>query len=170
MSVIGSNVLAGSAAAAGGGGGATGTVVAVGHTTDPFVSVYDWDSGFGSKYSDPSTKPAGTGRGVAFSPDGNNIVIAHFTSPYVSAYPFSSSGFGSKYSDPSTTPTGNGLAVAFTPDGNDVAITGFGTFKVKRREERKGRNPKTGEEITIKAANAASFKAGKGLKEAINQS
>jgi DNA-binding protein HU-beta len=55
-------------------------------------------------------------------------------------------------------------------NGNDVAITGFGTFKVKRREERKGRNPKTGEEITIKAANAASFKAGKGLKEAINQS
>ena len=42
--------------------------IAVAHGTSPFISVYPWGSGFGTKYSDPSTLPAGTGRGVAFSP------------------------------------------------------------------------------------------------------
>lgn len=52
--------------------------------------------------------------------------------------------------------------------GDEVTLVGFGTFKVKHRAARKGRNPKTGEEIEIKAANVPSFKAGKGLKEAVN--
>lgn len=52
--------------------------------------------------------------------------------------------------------------------GDEVTLVGFGTFKVKHRAARKGRNPKTGEEIDIKAANVPSFKAGKGLKEAVN--
>jgi DNA-binding protein HU-beta len=52
--------------------------------------------------------------------------------------------------------------------GDEVSLVGFGTFKVKHRAARKGRNPKTGEEIDIKAANVPSFKAGKGLKEAVN--
>ena len=52
--------------------------------------------------------------------------------------------------------------------GDEVSIVGFGTFKVKHRAARKGRNPKTGEEIEIAAANVPSFKAGKGLKDAVN--
>ncbi|NKC12745.1 MAG: integration host factor subunit alpha [Gammaproteobacteria bacterium] len=52
--------------------------------------------------------------------------------------------------------------------GDNVAIAGFGTFAVKRRDERKGRNPQTREEITIPASNVPGFKAGKALKDAVN--
>jgi DNA-binding protein HU-beta len=51
--------------------------------------------------------------------------------------------------------------------GDQVTLVGFGTFSVRERAERKGRNPQTGEEITIKAAKIPSFKAGKGLKDTI---
>ena len=51
--------------------------------------------------------------------------------------------------------------------GDEVVLTGFGSFKVKHREARKGRNPKTGEEIHIAAVNVPSFKAGKSLKDAV---
>ncbi|MCK5831001.1 MAG: HU family DNA-binding protein [Methylococcales bacterium] len=53
-------------------------------------------------------------------------------------------------------------------NGDSVALVGFGTFSVKDRAERKGRNPQTGAEITIKAAKIPSFKAGKSLKDAVN--
>ena len=53
-------------------------------------------------------------------------------------------------------------------NGDQVAIAGFGTFLVRRREARTGRNPRTGEAMTIKASNAPSFKAGKALKDAVN--
>ncbi|GJM09124.1 MAG: DNA-binding protein HU-beta [Lysobacteraceae bacterium] len=53
-------------------------------------------------------------------------------------------------------------------DGNSVALVGFGTFNVKRRDARTGRNPRTGETINIAAANVPSFKAGKALKDAVN--
>ncbi|MDP3333682.1 MAG: HU family DNA-binding protein [Methylococcaceae bacterium] len=52
--------------------------------------------------------------------------------------------------------------------GDSVALVGFGSFEVKERAERKGRNPQTGEEITIAAARLPSFKAGKSLKDAVN--
>lgn len=52
-------------------------------------------------------------------------------------------------------------------NGDQVTLVGFGTFSVRERAERKGRNPQTGEEITIKAAKIPSFKAGKGLKDTI---
>jgi len=51
--------------------------------------------------------------------------------------------------------------------GNSVALVGFGTFEVKERAERSGRNPQTGEAITIAAAKIPSFKLGKGLKDAV---
>lgn len=51
--------------------------------------------------------------------------------------------------------------------GDDVALIGFGTFSVKERAARTGRNPKTGEELKIAAAKVPSFKAGKALKEAV---
>jgi len=52
--------------------------------------------------------------------------------------------------------------------GDSITLVGFGSFEVKERAERKGRNPQTGEEITIAAANIPSFKPGKALKDAVN--
>ena len=52
--------------------------------------------------------------------------------------------------------------------GGDVRLVGFGTFSVARRAQTRGRNPRTGEAITIPASNQAKFKAGKALKEALN--
>ena len=52
--------------------------------------------------------------------------------------------------------------------GDDVAMIGFGTFGLKERAARKGRNPQTGQEIDIPAAKLPNFKAGKQLKEAVN--
>lgn len=53
-------------------------------------------------------------------------------------------------------------------DGGKVQLMGFGTFEVKERAARKGRNPQTGEEIDIPAAKVPSFKAGKLLKDTVN--
>ncbi|HHV72159.1 MAG TPA: HU family DNA-binding protein [Clostridia bacterium] len=53
--------------------------------------------------------------------------------------------------------------------GEKVQIMGFGSFEVRPREARKGRNPQTGEEIEIPATNNPVFKAGKALKELVNQ-
>ncbi|HMU86572.1 MAG TPA: HU family DNA-binding protein [Agitococcus sp.] len=51
--------------------------------------------------------------------------------------------------------------------GDSVALVGFGTFSVKERAARKGRNPKTGQEIEIAASKVPDFKVGKGLKDAV---
>ena len=51
--------------------------------------------------------------------------------------------------------------------GETVSLVGFGTFSVKERGERQGRNPQTGDSITIQAAKIPSFKAGKALKDAV---
>ena len=52
--------------------------------------------------------------------------------------------------------------------GGSVSLVGFGTFSVKARAARAGRNPRTGETIQIPASNVPGFKAGKGLKDAVN--
>lgn len=52
--------------------------------------------------------------------------------------------------------------------GNSVSLVGFGTFSVKERAARTGRNPRTGEPIQIKASKVPGFKAGKALKDAVN--
>ena len=49
-----------------------------------------------------------------------------------------------------------------------VTIAGFGTFSTKRRSARQGRNPRTGESITIAASKVPSFKPGKTLRDAVN--
>jgi DNA-binding protein HU-beta len=51
--------------------------------------------------------------------------------------------------------------------GQNVTLVGFGTFKISKRKARKGRNPRTGEVITIKAAKVPRFSAGKSLKDAV---
>jgi DNA-binding protein HU-beta len=53
--------------------------------------------------------------------------------------------------------------------GEKVQLVGFGTFEVRERSARKGRNPQTGEEIDIPAASVPAFKAGKALRESINK-
>ena len=52
-------------------------------------------------------------------------------------------------------------------DGQQVALPGFGTFEVRARAARQGRNPQTGQAIEIKASKVPSFKAGKALKDAV---
>ena len=52
--------------------------------------------------------------------------------------------------------------------GDSVALVGFGTFSVKERAARTGRNPQTGDPINIAAAKVPGFKAGKALKDAVN--
>jgi len=54
-------------------------------------------------------------------------------------------------------------------NGDKVQLVGFGTFEVRERSARKGRNPQTGEEIDIPAASVPAFKAGKALKDSINK-
>ena len=53
-------------------------------------------------------------------------------------------------------------------EGDQVALVGFGTFLVKERAARTGRNPQTGEPIEISAAKIPTFKPGKALKDAVN--
>lgn len=53
--------------------------------------------------------------------------------------------------------------------GESVALLGFGTFNVSARAAREGRNPQTGAAIKIAASKTVTFKAGKGLKDAVNE-
>ena len=53
--------------------------------------------------------------------------------------------------------------------GEKVALVGFGTFEVRKRAERKGRNPRTKKEIIITASTVPVFRAGKGMKDKVNK-
>lgn len=61
-----------------------------------------------------------------------------------------------------------GLIGDFLADGENVQLIGFGNFEVRDRAERTGRNPQTGETITIPASKTPAFKAGKALKDKVN--
>lgn len=69
----------------------------------------------------------------------------------------------SRVLDAMTSAVGDALA-----DGEQVALVGFGTFMVRERPARSGRNPRTGETIQIAASKTPSFKAGKALKDRVN--
>lgn len=60
------------------------------------------------------------------------------------------------------------IITATLRDGSTVTLSGFGTFSVTSRAARTGRNPRTGEPIPISASKNPKFKAGKGLKDAVN--
>jgi DNA-binding protein HU-beta len=62
----------------------------------------------------------------------------------------------------------DGIAISLQ-NGDPVVLVNFGTFVVKERAAREGRNPVTGEKIKINAAKVVGFKAGKGLKEAVKE-
>ena len=60
------------------------------------------------------------------------------------------------------------VVTAALVEGEKVQLVGFGSFEVRKRAARKGRNPQTKEEIKIPASKAPVFKAGKALKELVN--
>ncbi|HEU4570643.1 MAG TPA: HU family DNA-binding protein [Gemmatimonadales bacterium] len=62
-----------------------------------------------------------------------------------------------------------GVIASALKKGDEVAITGFGSFKVRKRAARTGRNPQTGKTIKIAASKVPAFKAGKGLKDIVNK-
>ncbi|MQA88788.1 MAG: DNA-binding protein HU [Gemmatimonas sp.] len=62
----------------------------------------------------------------------------------------------------------DGIIARALKSGEKVQITGFGVFESRKREARTGRNPRTGKEIRIGASTSAAFRAGKGLKDAVN--
>jgi len=84
---------------------------AIANTSSPYVQATPFvlGTGYGAKYSNPSTLPTGAGGGVAFDEDHSTIFVAHDTTPNISSYPFDvDTGFGAKYSNPATLPaTGN---------------------------------------------------------------
>ena len=101
------------------------------HDNSPYISAWEFSAaGFGTKFGDPSSVPAGYGYGCDFHPDGDAIAVAHGTSPFISAYKWSGSGFGAKYSNPSSLPGGEGRAVQFSPAGTEVALAHHGGDKV----------------------------------------
>ena len=76
-------------------------------------------------------------------------------------------GISKKAAEAALAATLEGITTALTK-GDKVALVGFGTFETRKREARTGRNPQTGKEIKIAATTVPAFKAGKGLKDAVN--
>lgn len=79
----------------------------------------------------------------------------------------SATGLSKKDSESAFNATFQQIAGALAK-GDEVSILGFGSFKVKERAARTGRNPKSGEPIKIKAAKVPSFKPGSLLKDSVN--
>ena len=92
-------------------------------SNSPYITVYAYNSGFSSKYSNPATTPTGIGYKPAFNPSQTVLAVAHATSPYVTAYPWSGSGFGSKYSNPSALLNNTAYGVSFDSSGNNIAVS-----------------------------------------------
>lgn len=99
------------------------SILAVAHDSTPYLTVYKFNdvTGFGTKYSNPSTLPPGDGKGVAFSPDNSTIALANHQYNGVNAYPWNSStGFGTKYT---LTLNEFSYGITFNPAGTVVAST-----------------------------------------------
>lgn len=77
------------------------------------------------------------------------------------------SGISKKESEAALKSIVDGITKALQKKDGKITLVGFGTFSKTRRAARKGRNPRTGEEINIKATNVAKFKPGKKLKDAV---
>ena len=77
-------------------------------------------------------------------------------------------GLSKKDSDAALAATVEAITEALKA-GDKVALIGFGTFEVRERGERSGKNPRTGEVIKIKASKVPAFKAGKPLKDSVNK-
>jgi 6-phosphogluconolactonase (cycloisomerase 2 family) len=80
---------------------------------------------FSSQLTDPTTTPTGTANGIAYSPDGNFLAVAHATTPFVTIYEISGEGAAAtftKLSDPATLPASTGNGIAFSNDSRFMAV------------------------------------------------
>ena len=98
-----------------------GLVMAVAHSTSPFVTTYDWSEGAWVKRANPASLPPGTGNGVALTPDGLVMTVAHSISPFITTYDWSG-GAWVKRADPASLPPNTVYGVALTPDGLVMAV------------------------------------------------
>lgn len=102
------------------------TQVAFSQTASPCISLYPWSSGsgFGTKYANPATLPpfGNNPNSISFNPITNDVAIGSSASPFIAAYPVTSSGFGTKYSNPSTAIGGTVYSVRFSPVGDVLTI------------------------------------------------
>lgn len=92
----------------------------------PYIAAWPFSgSGFGTRYSNPSTSVGSSGNGVAFNRQTSSVAIASSLTPFVSAYPFdTSSGFGTKFANPSTAIQGSdATGVAFNPTGDALGVS-----------------------------------------------
>lgn len=129
-------------------------VIAVAYLASPYVNVYPWSAGFGTKYANPATLPTDFGFEVAFNPADTAIAVAHDVTPYISTYPWSA-GFGTKYANPATLPDGQGSDVAFNSTGNTIAVANATTTYITAYPWSAG--------FGTKYANPATLPTGQGL-------
>lgn len=94
-------------------------IMGVSASTSPYIAAWAWNNttGFGTKYSNPSTALPYSSDRMAMSPDGKAVIVTRTsTSPYVTAYAWdSASGFGTKYANPTVAPTATIRSVTFVP-------------------------------------------------------
>ena len=90
-----------------------GNDIAIAHDVTPFITVYPWSSGFGTKYSNPAILPTGNADDVEYSINGDTIAVTHANSPQITAYPWSVSGFGTKYANPVGLSSVDGVGLDF---------------------------------------------------------
>ena len=100
--------------------------------------------------------------GVDVGQFNQQIAIAHTTTPFVSAYPWSGSGFGTKFANPGTLPASNGRGVAFSPAGTEIAIAHDATPFVSAY-------PWSGSGFGTKFTNPGTLPASNGLGVAFNE-
>lgn len=102
---------------------ASANYIVAGHLSSPYVSVYPWGNGFGTRISTTGvTLPTGFGNGVRFSAAGDYLAVAHNTSPFITVYPWTT-GYGTKATDPGSAVAGSGSAVAFGPSDAYIAVS-----------------------------------------------
>lgn len=97
-------------------------VIAIGHTTTPYITAYPWAGGFGTKYNDPGSLPAtaSSACGVSFAPNGSAVALGRFTASTTNVTAYSwSSGFGTRYQG--TTVSAQTRQAVFSPDSAYIA-------------------------------------------------
>lgn len=103
-----------------------GGALMIAHIDSPYFTAYEWNGGYGSKYSNPSTLPSGQGHNVVFSKDGGAVILSSgITNSSPQAYSWSdASGFGSKYTAPVQAISNSSqspVSLAISPNGNFIA-------------------------------------------------
>jgi hypothetical protein len=98
--------------------------IVIGVDSSPFIVAYNWNSGFGTQYANPTELPPSTPNKIEFDRNGTALAIATTSSPFVSVYVFTLGGFSTKYANPATLPAGGGNGVAFNRTSRGVNSSG----------------------------------------------